>query len=235
LSHRSGLAGNLDISELIKFPREAADSRADRVAFSRLVLTPGPAGRKEAHFEYSNSGYVVAGAMLEAQLGAPWEDLIRRHVFTPLKMTTAGFGAPGTPNAFDQPAGHLVASGTLTAFPPGGPITDNPAALGPAGRVHASLDDLLLYLAAHCSRAPFLSAASWQKLHTPPFGGNYALGWERRGNKIWHNGSNTLWYAEMQADLDRGIIATATTNDGRLATVTAPIGKALAGAAEAVA
>ena len=96
LCHRAGLASNLEWSELLAFPRESADARADRIAYARLGLTRAPAGAKETHFEYSNTGYVIAGAMLEAKLGAPWEELVRQHVFEPLGMTSAGFGAPGT-------------------------------------------------------------------------------------------------------------------------------------------
>lgn len=236
LSHRSGLAADIDIAELIKFPRESADARADRVAYARTVLAQAPAGRAGTHFEYSNSGYVVAGAMLEARLGAPWERLVRDRVFEPLKMAGAGFGAPGTPGAYDQPVGHAAnAAGTLQAFPPGGPITDNPAVIGPAGRVHATLDDVLKYLSAHCFRTPFLKPESWQMLHTAPFGGDYALGWERRGDAIWHNGSNTLWYAEMLADPKRGVVSAAAANDGRLGVMTPVVGKALTGVTLAVA
>ena len=236
LSHQSGLAANIDLVELIKYPRSSADARGDRLSYARAELARAPVGPKEAHFEYSNSGYVVVGAMLEARLGAPWETLVQGHVFAPLKMTSAGFGAPGAPGAFDQPVGHAPnAAGTLEPYLPGAPVNDNPAVLGPAGRVHVAFDDLLTYLSAHCSRSAFLRAESWQTLHTPPFGGGYAMGWERRGDIIWHNGSNTLWYCEMQADLARGIVAAAATNDGRVDVVTVAVGKALAGVTEAVA
>jgi hypothetical protein len=84
-------------------------------------------------------------------------------------------------------------------------------------------------------RADFLNADSWRTLHTPPFGGVYAMGLSRQGNALWHNGSNTLWYAEVTFDASRGIVAAAATNDGRVTAVRAPIGTALVGAAEAVA
>jgi CubicO group peptidase (beta-lactamase class C family) len=217
LSHRSGLPGNIPLAELNRFPRESADAREDRKRYATIALQAAPAGQREKHFEYSNSGYVVAGAMLEAKTGKPWEELARSHLFEPLGMKGAGFGAPGTPGLVDQPSGHnLGATGTLSPFPPGGPITDNPAVIGPAGRVHATATDILAYLEAHARRSAFLSADSWKRLHTPPFGGTYALGWERDGEAIWHNGSNTLWYAEMLADPVRGAVAMAAANDGRL-------------------
>lgn len=237
LSHRSGLPGNLDLSELLRFPRESADARDDRIAYARLVLAQPPAGRLATHFEYSNSGYVIVGAMLEARFGAPWEALVRDRVFSPLGMNSAGFGAPGTPNALDEPAGHTPApDGALAPFAPGvAPFADNVAVLGPAGRVHARLDDLLVFLAAHRDRrGDVLSRASWDMLHTPPFGGTYALGWVKRDNALWHNGSNTLWYAEALVDFGQGVVAAAAANDGRASELARPIGSLLLEAVEAV-
>jgi CubicO group peptidase (beta-lactamase class C family) len=236
-SHRGGLQGNIEMAQLLAFPRESEDARADRIAYSRLGLLQDPAGPRESTFMYSNTGYVIVGAMLETKMGAPWEALIQEHVFDPLGMTSAGQGAPGTPGAYDQPVGHAPnAAGQLEPFPPGGPITDNPAVLGPAGRVHANFDDAFKYLRAHCDRrADFLGAESWSILHTPPYGGPYAMGLSQQSGALWHNGSNTLWYAEVMFDAARGIVAAAVANDGRAPDLRAPIGTALIGAAEAVA
>lgn len=217
LSHRGGLRPNIDEAVVEAFPRESADPRADRVAYSRLGLLQEPAGPKERRAIYSNTGYVVVGAMLEAKLGAPWETLVHDHVFAPLGMTSAGQGAPGTPGLYDQPVGHAVgASGALESSPPGSAVVDNVAALGPAGRVHASLDDVLKHLNAHSSRdASFLRPESWDMLHTPPFGGAYAMGWWRGGQKFQHSGSNGRWYAEVLFDRSSGAMAVAAMNDGR--------------------
>lgn len=235
LSHQAGLQAN--IPQLALFPRYRDDAREDRVRLAQFALQQEPEGPKGESFTYSNSGYVIAGAMLEARLGATWETLIQERVFAPLGMSTAGQGAPGNEGAYDQPVGHaaLTADAALQAFPPGAMITDNPAALGPAGRAHASFEDVLKYLDAHRERrAPFLSAESWQALHTPHFGGEYALGWVRRGDMLWHNGSNTLWYAEVMFDRNRGVSAVAAANDGRLASAAPAVGAALVGAAAAV-
>lgn len=243
-SHRSGLPANIEMSDLMAFPRESADARADRVAYARLGLQQTPEGPKEQTFTYSNTGYVIVGAMLEAKLGAPWETLIQQHVFNPLGMSSAGQGAPGTPGAYDQPVGHALGATTVTngqssaplePHPPGSETTDNPAALGPAGRVHANFEDVLKYLAAHRDKASFLRRESWDTLHTPPYGGPYAMGWANRNGMLWHNGSNTLWYAEVMFDPARGIVAAAATNDGRAGEMGRPIGAALVGAAQAVA
>jgi CubicO group peptidase (beta-lactamase class C family) len=225
------------MADLMRFPRTSADSRADRIAYARIGLSQTPQGPKESTFMYSNTGYVIAGAMMETKLGAPWEALIQQYVFDPLGMESAGQGPPGAPGAYDQPLGHAPnAAGQMVAYSPDAAESDNPAALGPAGRVHATFEDVFKYLRAHCDqRADFLSRESWQTLHTPPYGGPYAMGWARQGNALWHNGSNTLWYAEVMFDQSRGIVAAAAANDGRAGELRGPIGSALIGAAQAVA
>lgn len=121
LSHQSGLPGNIPVTELTRFPRDSADAREDRRKYAAIALQSAPSGQRENHFEYSNSGYVVAGAMLEAKCAEPWEVLMRRHLFEPLGMAGAGFGAPGTPGLNDQRSGHNIgATGTLSPFSPGG-------------------------------------------------------------------------------------------------------------------
>ena len=236
LSHRSGLAGNIPVPRLLAYPREEADARASRVAYATEALAVAPAGPLGSHFEYSNSGYVIAGAIIERVTGQPWEVVIRERLFAPLGIASAGFGAPGTPGAVDQPSGHAQGAMGVEAYPPGSPVTDNPAVLGPAGRAHMSLADLLKFAAAHRDRSPYLGSESWALLHTPPFGGDYAMGLVvRPDGALWHNGSNTLWYAEMLIDPGRGVAAAAAANTGALDEAAPAVGEALMGAAEAVA
>ena len=236
LCHRSGLPGDIPMDQFAKFPRESTDARADRVAVARIALAMAPVGPKETTFQYANNGFIIAGAMLEEKLGAPWENLIRDRVFAPLNMQSAGFGAPGVAGLVDEPVGH--GPGALsphTPYPPGGAISDNPAFLGPAGRVHANLDDVIVYLTSHRDHSDLLNRDSWDILHTPPFGGNYAMGWVVDGQRLWHNGSNTLWYAEVAIDPERGIVAVAAANDGNLGQVQPAVSASLGDAATAVA
>src|SRR5262249_51348721 len=134
----------------------------------------------------------------------------------------------------DQPLGHVKKqnSDARQARPIGSDVTDNPAVLGPAGRIHMSLQDLLRYLTAHRDRAPFLKPQTWPILHTPPFGGDYAMGWVvRKNGALWHNGSNTMWYAEAEFDAATGIVAAAACNDAESGLA---VGRALVEAAAAV-
>jgi hypothetical protein len=90
---------------------------------------------------------------------------------------------------------------------------------------------MLAYLAAHRDRPALLGPASWDRLHTPPFGGDYALGWTRNGaGQLWHNGSNTLWYAEAMIDSGaQAGVAFAAANDGHLEKAQPAVAAALSG------
>lgn len=233
-SHHAGLQANIDMADLMGFSRaDGPDPRAERLKYAALALKQTPVAAPGEKMLYSNNGYIIAGAMLEAVHKKPWEELISQYVFAPLGLKSAGFGAPGTPGKLDQPLGHTASTADPAKMIPatlgGGHIVDNPVALGPAGRVHMALDDLVTYLNAHL-RCPesFLKAGSWKTLHTPPYEGNYAMGWVAGPNgQIWHNGSNTMWYAEIVVDPARQAVAAAACNDGNLAEVQPAIGAIL--------
>ena len=235
LSHHAGLPGPAGESVFASLGYgDGPDPRADRLRLVAAALNEAPVAGLGEKMVYSNAGFVTAGAMLEKVYGRPWETLIKTEVFEPLGIRSAGFGAPGT-GKLDQPLGHQPGfAGALSPVEVGpGRHSDNPVALGPAGRVHMTLPDLVRYLNAHMQQsASFLKADSWKTLHTPPYEGNYAMGWMTNGaGQLWHNGSNTMWYAEVVVDPRRKIVAAAATNDGNLTDVQRPIGALLQSAA----
>jgi CubicO group peptidase (beta-lactamase class C family) len=198
LSHRAGLPANLAWG-LIPWTGSTREQRLDalkRAASSKLLSEPG------AKYLYSNLGYVIAGAMAEKAADAAWEDLMRTLVFDPLGMTGVGFGGTGTPGRVDQPWGHAANGKPVAA---NGPETDNPPVMGPAGTVHCPLRDWAMFVADQLRGArgekALLRAETYRKLQTPPFGGDYALGWlvaEREwggGTVLTHSGSNTMNFA----------------------------------------
>src|SRR5262249_216549 len=148
-------------------------------------------------FHYSNAGYIIAGAMLERVTGQTWEELMRQRLFSPLGMTSAGFGPPSAPSQTDQPWGHVVKDGV---FEPR--YGDNPRALGPAGSVQCGVLDYLKFgtLQASGGTQPprLILPASLTKLHEPPPNQDYAMGWAvakrdwAKGVALSHNGSNTM-------------------------------------------
>jgi CubicO group peptidase (beta-lactamase class C family) len=213
LRHASGMRAN---PNLLTRLWQRDPSRADYVA---AMLSGAPVGAPGG-FVYSNAGYVVAGAMLEAAGGAPWEELVTREVFGPLGLDSAGFGPPEG----DQPRGHRGGLfGGLRAVAPG-PRADNVPALGPAGRVHLSAGDMLRYLRAHLLADPgYLSPDSWARLHRAAGPGDYALGWAEVDGVLRHSGSNTLWFAQMRLHRDVGAAVFVAVNSAVLEQVRGPV------------
>jgi CubicO group peptidase (beta-lactamase class C family) len=158
--------------------------------------------------------------MAEAAAGQAYEDLIVERLFRPLGMASAGFGAPGTRERLDQPRGHR---GDGSAVEPG-PGSDNPPAIAPAGRVHATLSDwakfAILHLDAARGRHRLLRPATWKRLHERPApGAGYAMGWgltERPwgGPVLTHAGSNTMWFCALWMAPEKALAVMTTCNQG---------------------
>jgi CubicO group peptidase (beta-lactamase class C family) len=199
LAHRSGLAPNLDWAPYIG---RNDGVREQRLAAARQALAEASRHPPGTHTEYSNLGYVVAGAMLEEVLDRSWERLMREGVFGPLGMDAVGFGGMGTPGRVDQPWGHSASGVAVSA---NGPEQDNPPVLGPAGRVHASLRSWSLFIRDQLrgarGRPALLESESYRRMQRALPGGEYALGWlavERdwgEGMVLTHAGCNTMHYA----------------------------------------
>jgi CubicO group peptidase (beta-lactamase class C family) len=175
LSHRAGLPSNLLWRPFAKPGKSLKAQRAaviEQVATVKLNSEPG------AKYEYSNLGYVVAGAIAEKISGKSWGELMRKFIFEPLGMKSVGFGGLGTPGQIDQPWPHQ-ADGKPTEK--NGPDVDNAAVFGPAGTVHCTLGDWAKFIADQLRGANgqngLLKAESYREIQTPHFGGDYALGW----------------------------------------------------------
>lgn len=221
LGHRAGLPPNLPNTLTIEMARSGAPVVEQRARILREMLATPPSAPPGEAFAYSNVGYIVMGAILEAKTGRAWEDLVRENIFEPLALSSAGFGPPGDPESVSQPWGHRQApGGPLTPAAPG-PMADNPAFLGPAGTIHLSLADLVRWgqvnMRGEQGEDGIVTAASFQRLHQPAVeGADYALGWlvlpTGRQRIVWHNGSNTMWYVILGFDPDENLGVVLVTN-----------------------
>jgi CubicO group peptidase (beta-lactamase class C family) len=224
LAHTSGLPEKLTPIPAVPNSSESTTLLLEqrRLWTAELLAVP-PETPRGTHL-YSNASYVVAGAMLEAVTGQLWEDLMRQHVFTPLGMTSTGFGPPGTVGESpDEPRGHRSVEGELRPLQPN-PEADNPPAVGPAGNVHTTLADLAKFTAAHVAglrgEGGLVTAATFKKLHTPAPGTRYALGWNIRthshsgGHVLYHHGTNRFWYATVWLAPERNFAIVIVTNAG---------------------
>ncbi|MEC7231317.1 MAG: serine hydrolase domain-containing protein [Planctomycetota bacterium] len=187
-----------------------------RLALAETNLADGPEREIGKEYEYSNLGYMLAGCFLERVGEGTWEELIAKDVFGPLGMTSAGFGPPNTKDEVDQPWGHVFLGGVALHRQ-----SDNPEALGPAGRVHLTVEDWSRFAlqfteaaaAADTGDTPFLSADSRATL-VEVRANRYACGWGvmGTGEAIRHSGSNTMWYATVHVRPEDGLAYFAVVN-----------------------
>lgn len=229
LHNRAGAPADLNRDGLwANLFTHAGTPREQRLDLCRGVLAWEPDVAPGEKFIYSNAGFALAGAMLERKSGKAWEDLMREHVFAPLTITHAGFGAPGSAETVDQPRGHRAGIST-----PPGPRSDNPAAIGPAGTVHMSITDWARFVSAHLigerGESPLLPAPAFKHLHepVPDPQTEYAAGWlvmsrpwakgdqpQDTGRVLMHNGSNTMWYCVTWLAPERNFAILITCNQG---------------------
>lgn len=216
LSHRSGLPANLN---LIAYRRDTAPE--ERLRAVRQELSQPPESSPGEQYHYSNLGYIIVGAIVEKRTGASWEKNMAALVFDPLNMENVGFGGTGTPGEIDQPWGHTASGDPV---PGNGPMMDNPPVMGPAGRVHCTIQDwgkfVIDQLRGIRGQEALLKEASYKILHAPPFRGNYALGWAVMnrgwggGRVLSHAGSNTMNYSVIWMAPLRDFAILLCTNQG---------------------
>lgn len=217
LSHRSGLPGDIPWGLI----RRTGSTREQRLAVIKIAGGLKAAGEPPARYLYSNLGFVIAGAMAEKAADSSWEDLMKKYVFEPLGMTSAGFGGTGTPGRADQPWPHSENGAPMEK---NGPETDNPPVIGPAGIVHCSLADWAKFVAdqlrGNRGEPALLKAETYQRLHTPPFSGPYALGWASAdldwagGRTLTHSGSNSMNFCSAYVVPEKGFAVLVATNQG---------------------
>lgn len=227
LTHTAGARANFPIRVQRVWPDTAEELVAARRGFIANVLRKKPRSPSGARFAYSNVGYTIAGHIAETVTGTPYEALLRTRVFAPMRLGSAGFGPPRGDAPHQEPTGHVV---RLRRFRrPADPFrtrADNSPVMSPAGAVHMTIADLARFGAAHlagesATSPPLLPRAAWERLHVP-FLNDYASGWVRverewaGGPVLWHNGSNTLWYALLMLLPARNTVLAFATNDGAI-------------------
>lgn len=227
MQHRAGLRDE-DVLGQAWFMTARGDPATlpeQRLAVAKKALASAPGGTP-GQFQYGNANYMVAAAAMEAITGQDWQALMVEQVFGPLGITSAGFGAPREPASW----GHLEQSGRMVALPPSHPGSDNPAALGPAGTVHMTLEDYGRFLAVFLNDGlPLLQPESVARLSQPAEGPPpaYGCGWivlnqpwasadgTTPGRVLAHDGSNTIWYATAAVAPARNLALIAVSNDGK--------------------
>lgn len=218
VTQRSGIAG-MSRGEWTAIESGQGSPRDQRARYARALLSKAPA-QPPGKFAYSNSGYGLLGAIIERAASAGYEELLHRHIFAPLRLTTAGFGAPATPGKLDQPWGHYRRGDQLM---PASPTPNNqfPPALAPAACVHMSLADFARYAAWLSSGEPrIVKAETFTRLQTPPEGSAYAGGlWKTElpgigGAAVCHTGHMGGFFGVFHSGKSRACVSVFNTEGG---------------------
>ena len=211
-AHRAGFKDLIDSDFYNAFYTDRRPLQAQRLAYLRMALAQPPAYRPDTQTLYSNRGALLAAYIAGQKTGTSWEALIRREVFVPLDMGSAGFG----PTSGQQNLGHE--KGT----PVSGIKADDPAVLAPAGGVHVTMDDWARFaidqMKGEHGQGKLLKPETYRFLHTGQGGTIYGLGWGVRpeldgfkGRFLTHAGSNGFWWARivLAPDTESGVLIAA--------------------------
>jgi CubicO group peptidase (beta-lactamase class C family) len=213
MAHRGGFPHDVEWWEMGQ-SRSVVDQR--RALLLKALQSP-PEVKPGSTYSYSNVGFVLAGMMAEQVTRTSWEELMNRRLFAPLKMTTAGFGPPGTRGELDHAWGHRASGDLVEAV-----HHDNSPSMGPAGTVHCSIQDwgkfASLHLTGSVGGVKLVKPQTLKALHTPRPGEEYVGGWLVSGRSsssnefLTHTGSNTYWYCSICLALSRGVGALVAVN-----------------------
>jgi CubicO group peptidase (beta-lactamase class C family) len=159
LSHRSGLPRH-DLTWVGQPDR----SRAEIVRALRFL----PLSKDlRQQFQYCNLGYVVAGYVVEALSGVPWEDFTRRRLLEPLRMRRTNLSVDEMLADDDHAKAYTRRDGAIV------PVPQRPLpAIAPAGAINSSAADMARWVLAQLAGgqldgATVMSPATAKRQLTP--------------------------------------------------------------------
>ncbi|GGO63975.1 serine hydrolase domain-containing protein [Nonomuraea cavernae] len=166
---------------------------------------------------YCNSGYVIAGRILERLDGKRWDDVLRERIVEPLGLTHT-WTLPEDVLRFRSATGHLDGEPT--------PIWGLMRSVGPAGLICARPADVVAFARAHLDGGLLDDPrALWEPQVDIPnpytLGRHWGIGWildEWDGHRVISHGGNTIGqHAMLWIVPGTGTIACVTANGGHSA------------------
>ncbi len=138
ISHTHGITGDLPLTIRTAYSGEI-DPEGLRVALTALRSSP-----KGKFFEYSNTGYILAGLVMERIAGKSWKELVHEMVLTPCGMNATWSTTNGLViRSFAQP--HVMDSAGFTLLP----YSKTDATMHAAGGHITTATDLARWLIVH--------------------------------------------------------------------------------------
>lgn len=140
LIHNSGLG--LGAGDLMLWPEPNDFQRSDIIA-GLAHLKPTHSFR--SHYAYDNLLYVVAGEVAAAAGGAPYEELVRREIFQPLKLQRCQVGQWKRSAVGNVAQPHMRTDQGSVVIREDGDTVPNITSMA-AGGIRCSLNDMLTWM-----------------------------------------------------------------------------------------
>jgi dipeptidyl aminopeptidase/acylaminoacyl peptidase/CubicO group peptidase (beta-lactamase class C family) len=216
LTHTSGIDG-----DVFTDTGRGDDCLEAYVAGLRDVGQNHPLG---VTWSYCNSGFSLAGRVIERLTAGTWDDAVRQRLVKPLGLTRT-VTLPEEALLHRAAVGHLSTGRT--------PVWGLPRAIGPAGLISSTVADVLAFARLHLTGglAPdgrrLVAEASVTAMtekhadlpdrHT--LGDSWGLGWVRMGwdghRLVGHDGNTIGQSAFVRLLPEQGLAVTLLTNGGR--------------------
>ena len=222
LNHTSGIDG-----DVFTDTGRGDDTLEKYVAALADVQQNHPLG---ATFSYCNSGFSLAGRVVEVLTGKTWDAVLRERIVEPLGLTHTST-LPEEAILHRAAVGHIKPEGAEESQV--APVWMLPRALGPAGLVNATARDVTAFARMHLSQGrasdgtQVLSAGSTAAMqeHSTDLpdryslGDSWGLGWIRfdwQGQRLYgHDGTTFGQNAFLRVLPSHGIAVALLTNGGQ--------------------
>lgn len=193
LTHTSGIKSFTSIARWM-----LSDGRSKPITTEQLIAifkdqpNDFPVGTK---YQYSNSGYVLLGAIIEKVTGKPWHVAVQERIARPLDLKTIRYGVeerafPQMASGYSEQGGKVVPAMPLHMSSPHA-----------AGSLVGSVEDMARWARA-LHKGKVLSPVMYRRMTTPnrlpdgrpiTYGFGLGLG-ELRGRKTIGHGGNTAGF-----------------------------------------
>jgi CubicO group peptidase (beta-lactamase class C family) len=195
LSHTSGIPNYTSMPGVMD-NKALAVSVEDLLAIFKDEPLDFEPGEK---YDYSNSNYIVLGAIIEKLTGKAYEDYIQENIFNPLGMVNSGYDHRDrimknrAAGYSEDENGDLINAEFVHMSSPYA-----------AGALYSTVGDMFIWDQALYGEK-LLKKSSLERMFTP-VKGNYGYGWvidEAYGHKhIWHNGGIFGFYTSFNRFVD---------------------------------
>lgn len=220
LNHTSGIDG-----DVFTDTGRGDDTLEKYVAHLDGVAQNHPVG---ATMSYCNSGFSLAGRVIEKVTGTTWDQAMRDLVFTPLGLTHSST-LPEEAIMFRAASGHTVVDEDGPHLAPAWML---PRSMGPAGLINSTTADVLAFARMHlegglaADGTRVLSEAAVARMQErevdmpDPYslGDAWGVGWilfDWDGHRLFGHDGNTIGQASFLRILpEEGLAVTLLTNGG---------------------